>query len=754
MTGKTLLTYDFFVTLWASLCFNFSMKPVRFVLISTVIYPFFSMANNCPVDILAPYTWGNMNSSETIQVDADQSSVTRSTAAFNGNVIAKRGQEVFHADNVTYNRDNGVIRTTKTLIYGTPDFAIRAEKGDYAMKKESGTFNQLEYYLSKNNVIGDAEQLEVDRRANTEDLIEATYSTCPRLSRAWFIKAKKIHLDHNTGVGESWHTTFHLGDVPIFYFPYFSFALDDRRKTGFLMPSLNLSETRGVDISLPYYINISPNQDATITPRLMSKRGLMLGAEYRYLLNQWTGSIAGTYLPDDLKGSDKRWSFNTAHSYQPNNRFLLSTSYQRVSDSNYIRDFQDTLDLSSINFLESRLTATYLYSPNFRLVSEFKDYQIANSIYTASDKPYSILPRLSAIGRWRLDSGINLINQTELTNFSKDATVSGWRFDQLFSIDYSFERAYGFIKPKLAYRFSNYQLRDQADNVPNNITRSIPTFSLDSGLYFDRQTTWFGKSATQTLEPRLYYLYTPYRDQADIPDFDTALIDSSYESMFLNNRFIGKDRIGDANQLTTAVSSTMTDNQNGTELATLAIGQIQYFEDRRVSLLDSVASASRSNVIAEGRLRMNNFMKLRGLVHRDVDNSHTEKSLLGITYSRDIDKSISLSHLYDQTFYKQLDFTGVWRINNDWRTFWRWNYSIEHDKTIDVFAGIEFADCCWGLRVIARQQHNSLTNNNNPDTKFYIELAFKGLGNIGSDTTTLLRNVVPDYRPIQYETPQ
>lgn len=730
------------------------MKFSQSALIGAFFFPFFGIAAECPVDVLAPYTWGNTSSGETIQVDADTSAVTRKSAKFTGNVIAKRGQEVFHADSVTYHRDSGVLNVEDNMIYGTPDFAIRAEKGDYSMPKEAGTFNRLDYYLSKNKVIGDAKQLDVDRKANTEDLTEATYSTCPRLSRAWFIKAKKIHLDHNTGVGETWHTTFHLGKTPVLYFPYFSFPLDDRRKTGFLTPSVNLSEKRGVDFALPFYLNIAPNQDATITPRLMSKRGLMLGAEYRYLLTEWAGSIAGTYLPQDLKDKKKRWSFNTTHRYQPNDRFLLSGSYQRVSDKNYISDFQNTLDLSNVNFVESYLTAAYLYSPNFRLTGELKDYQVANHLYTKKDKPYSVLPRLSGKGRWRFDNAVNIISQTELTHFAKDYAVSGWRFDQLLSVDYGFERTYGFIKPKLTYRFTGYRLRDQDAGVPDNITRSIPTFSLDSGLYFDRNTEWFGRSATQTLEPRLYYLYTPYQDQSDIPDFDTARIDSSYEAMFLNNRFIGKDRIGDANQLTTAVSSTITDTQTGRELATLAIGQIQYFKDRRVSLLDSVATASRSSVIAEGRLRMNRFMKVRGLVHRDINKSHTEKSLLGLTYSRDIDKSISLSHLYNQSAYKQIDFAGVWRINDDWRTFWRWNYSIQYDKTIDVFAGVEYADCCWGVRLIARQQRDSLTSNSAPDTSVFIEFALKGLGNVGSDTTNLLRDVIPEYRPIGYEQPQ
>lgn len=727
---------------------------MKYLLATLPCYCSIGFALQCPVDELAQYTWNDAMEGAQIAVEADDSSVSKQTAVFRGNVVAKRGQEVFYTDHITYQRDSGDIQTSAPMTYGTPDFAIRAEQADYSLNTESGSFRSVEYFLKKNNVIGEAEQIDIDRKANTEDLQGATYSTCPRLSRSWSIKAKRVHLDHDNGVGTARGTTFRLADVPVFYFPYFSFPLDDRRKTGFLLPSINLSEGRGLDITTPFYLNIAPNHDATLSPRVMSKRGFMLGGEYRYLLPQWQGIVSGTYLPSDRKYKDKRWSFKTSHHYRPNDQFFLSASYQRISDKNYIEDFEDTLDLSNVNFLESHLDATYLYSPNFRLTATLKDYQVANSAYTETDKPYSVLPRLSATGHWRYDNGVVLSTDSELSNFDKDNTVSGWRLDQALTAKYAFERSYGFIKPSATYRFTGYQLRNQSSGIAKRHTRALPTFSLDNGLYFDRQMTWFGNEASQSLEPRLFYLYTPYHNQSDLPDFDTSAVDSSYESMFLTNRFVGKDRIGDANQLTTAVSSKITDNHSGKELASIAIGQIQYFEDRRVSLLDSVADASRSNVITEGRVSLRDDLRLRGLAHYDLDKRHAEKTLLGITYTPESDKAISVSHLYDENYYKQLDFAGVWRIDDHWRAFWRWNYSIEHDKTIDVFAGVEFADCCWGMRFIARQQRHSLTKESNAETKFYLEFALKGLGNIGSDTTTMLRDVVPNYRSINYEKPQ
>lgn len=725
-----------------------------FTLLPLIPFGISLAAQQCPVDPLAKYTWQTPVAGDEITVDANDAKASQQSVTFTGDVVAKRGQEVFYAEHITYDKVKSTLVAPEEVTYGNPDFAIRAAESDYSTATQSGNFSDLSYYLKKDGANGEAKTLAVDRKAETEDMTEAVYTTCPRLSRAWSIQAEKVHLDHRAGVGESWHSTFHIGKVPVFYFPYFSFPLDDRRKTGFLMPKFNLSEGRGLDINTPFYINIAPNQDATFYPRLMTKRGFMLGGEYRYLLKNLSGKVSATFLPDDLKADTKRWSFNTEHRYQYGDKLSVSARYQRVSDSNYVKDFEKTLDLSNKNFLESHLRAAYAYSPNFRLTGEFKHYQIANSNFTLKDKPYSVLPRLSGKGHWRLDNGLVLASDSEITHFNKSGSVSGWRFDQLVSASYPIKRTYGFIRPTASYRLSHYQLKRQAPGVKNSHTRAIPTFSLDSGLYFDRQTTWFGKAATQSLEPRLFYLYTPYRDQSELPDFDTSNVNSTYESLFLRNRFIGKDRIGDANQLTTAISSTLTDNDSGKEIARIAVGQIQYFEDRRVSLLDTVSDQSRSNIIAEGRLNVADNIRLRGLVHYDSDATHAEKSLLGISYNPDTDKAVSVSHLYDEDHYKQVDFSGVWRLNDKWRTFWRWNYSIDYDKTIDTFAGVEYADCCWGLRLLARQYRDSLTNNQSPETAVYLEFALKGLGNIGNDTTTMLRDVVPNYRPISYEKPQ
>ncbi|MGY0399790.1 MAG: LPS-assembly protein LptD [Ostreibacterium sp.] len=705
-------------------------------------------ALQCPVDKLTSYTLGNENKDNAIRIDADAAKMTQKTVHFSGNVIVKRGQESLYTDKADFNRQNKVLSTNKTMTYGRPDFALRAKVADYSLKSTIGRFKQAEYYLTRQKAIGQAQTLTINQQTQTEDLTNATYTTCGRLNPDWFLKAKKLHLDHKNDIGQAWGATFHIADIPVFYLPYLSFPLSDKRKTGFLFPKFGSSAERGLQLSTPFYLNISPNQDATLYPTIMSKRGFMLGSEYRYLLPNLKGIVSGTYLFKDRQVNAKRWSFKTQHNYTPTDKLTIKTLYQRVSDKNYIENLTNTLDLSNESFLPSYISADYRWTPNYQVSAQLKTYQVAKAIYTKANKPYDILPRLNGRGQWTWGKNLSFKSDSEIVNFDKENQVSGIRFDQKLSLSYLLQNTYSFIKPEAIYRYTHYNLHNQANGIPDRISRFIPTFSINSGLYFTRQSTWFGKGVTQTLKPQLFYLYTPYHDQSIIPDFDTAKIDSSYNAMFLNNRFNGKDRIGDANQITTAVSTTYVDNNSGRELAKLSVGQIQYFQDRRVSLNNAIIDSAHSSIIAEGRASLNDKLSIRGLIHRNMDTHQTEKSLLGFTYKKDTDKILNLSHLYDEDTYKQIDFSGVWRINDKWRTFWRWNYSLKYSRAIDTIVGIEYADCCWAVRLTARQKRNNLTSNERPENAVYLEFFLNGLGKVGNDTSSTLRNIIPNYRPL------
>ncbi len=722
------------------------MKFISYLL----LIPTLSFAvDNCPVDKLVPFTLGNEVTDSLTHVESNTGETTKQKVSLSGNVKITKGQEKFNGEKVDYYRQTGFIKTDNLLTYGNPNFALSSKKSDFNLISKQGNFSDVEYYVSDGKIIGSAKKVFADRINNIENLEQATYSTCARDNPSWYLKSKRLYLNHTEEEGESWGNVFYIKDIPVLYFPYLSFPLSDKRKTGFLFPQVNHSKSRGIDMTIPYYINIAPNQDLTLYPRLMSKRGFMLGAEYRYLLPELKGDFSGNYLFNDFENSTNRWAFYTNHTYTPTSDLSISLLYQQVSDTDYIKDFTKTLDLSGDSFLERHLKINYNLSDDYKISAQIKGYQVADSRYTNKNKPYSILPRIAGKGEWFLGDYFSFLSHTELTNFQKEAAVSGIRLDQNIELSYFYENSYYFLNPKLGYRFTYYNLKRQNEGKDDIISRSIPNFSIDTGLYFSRQMNWFGSESTQTLEPRLFYLYTPYEDQSDIPDFDTSRVDSSYDWMFLRNRFNGKDRIGDANQLTTAISTTITDNKTGKEQAKFSIGQIQYFQDRKVSLLDSINKKSRSNIITEGRININYEYKVRRFVHYELHRNRTEKSMLGIQYSPFDQTTIGLSYLYDENYYEQLDLTGTWKINDYWKTFWRFNYSLRYDEPIDMMTGVEYSDCCWSTRLLVRNQRDGFFKGDNSEieseTSVFLEFEFKGLGKIGNDTTTALEKIIPGY---------
>lgn len=725
-----------------------------------LILPLGVKAQMCSVDTLAPFTWGNPNASESPVIQSDYSDVSDLEFNLRGNVNIVRGQEVFQSDNVNYLRQQEIVHTPNQMIYGNLNVAIKGENTTYDFSKEQGSFNNVEYYLSKGDAIGSAATLWIDRTENIEELTNATFTTCERANPSWQLKAKELTLDHNTNTAEAWHATFYIKDTPVFYLPYLSLPITDERKSGLLTPEFSISETRGFDITVPYYFNIAPNQDLTVFPRYMTKRGFMLGAEYRYLLPTLHGSVTGTYLPSDIEDDTKRWSFRSEHIWTPTSNIHFDARYQRVSDKDYISDFENTLDLSSTSFLESHLNGNFRLNNNYNVFAQIQEHQVADSLYTTDDKPYSRLPRVIGNGQWFFDNGVDIETRTEVTNFDKKDSVSGVRFDNDITLSYMVGNSFAYLNPKASYRFTSYDLRDlEYDDYgreDDQVNRSIPILSVDSGLYFDRYFNWFGRDTIQTLEPRLFYLYVPKKDQSDIPVFDTSEVDVSYDWLFMRNRFNGRDRIGDANQLTTAITTRFIDEETGEENARFSLGQIQYFRDREVTLYDSLGeSDNSSDFLAEAQVKLSSKLSTRALLHWNPNDNQTEKSVFGINYQLTRDKLLSLSYIYDKGseytddtgHYEQIDFTAVWRINDNWRSFWRWNYSLDYNENIDIMGGVEYRDCCWAVRLLGRQNRDDLTEE--LDSSILLEFELDGLGNVGSRTSDLLEEIIPGYEPLR-----
>ncbi len=408
------------------------------------------------------------------------------------------------------------------------------------------------------------------------------------------LSAAELKVDRTEGLAEATDATVRVKGVPIAYLPYFSFPVDDRRRSGVLLPSIGSSNLRGLDVSVPYYFNLAPNYDATVTPRILSKRGAMLGGEFRYLTETSEGVIRGEILPDDRERPDEgtRGAFSVRHATRIG-PWTGTVDYNYVSDPYYLGDLSESFAVRSARYLRRRGDLRY-ETDDWLARARLLDYQTIDLTLSPSQKPYSVLPQLLALGEERELLGTPLTGQlrAEYVSFFRDFGVTGQRVDLYPALTLPLVRSWGYVTPKLGARYTTYALGDQG---------SLPVASVDGGLFFERELDWFGAAATQTLEPRLNYLYVPYRDQTDIPIFDTSEFDLSYDSMFLENRFTGADRVNDANQVTVGVTTRLLSEASGHELLRASVGSQFYFEDRRVQLPgEPPANTSTSSLVGDG----------------------------------------------------------------------------------------------------------------------------------------------------------
>ena len=431
-----------------------------------------------------------------------------------------------------------------------------------------------------------------------------TYTTCRPGNDDWRLEASKLTVDRRTGVGTVRHGTLRFGNLPVAYLPYGSFPIDGRRKSGFLVPSLGTSDGTGIEIETPYYFNLAPNYDATLTPRLLSKRGLMPGGQFRYLTETHRGELLAEILPNDRDSSPSDPDTRGAVSYQHQGRLAprLNTdiNLNYVSDDNYLEDFGNNLDIASTRQLERRGDLRYR-GEDWSLLGRLQYYQTVDRNIANEDRPYSRLPQfLFLLDKPNQHFGLTYHLDTEYDYFdhSDSNQVVGHRFALEPGISLPLRRSYGHLIPKLFAQYRYYDLNNSEEGQGDSPSLTIPTFSLDSGLVFERQTDWFRNDSTQTLEPRLFYLLTPYKNQDDLPVFDTSLVGFNFNSLFRENRFTGRDRIGDANQLTAALTSRTLSESTGTELLRASLGQIYYFRDRDVQLPDEPVASDNSSILA------------------------------------------------------------------------------------------------------------------------------------------------------------
>ena len=711
--------------------------------------------NQCQVGRLPLVPRPAPSSDDSTHIEADAAELYRNEnrAEFAGNVQVEHGNERLEADRVDYDRNENALDAEGRVYLEQPGLRISGERLHYQLDKRAGNTQQAEFRLTDSAARGQAASAEM-LNADQSRYSQVTYTTCPPGNSDWLIKADQMEIDQETGVGVARDTTLSFKGVPFIYLPYITFPIDDRRKSGFLPPTIGTSENTGADISIPYYFNIAPAMDATLTPRIMSKRGLMLGGEFRYLTEKSQGVVQAELLPNDSERtadqSSSRGALNIKTDGRPGDRWYYDVDLNYVSDDDYLDDLGNSLAATSARHQERRGDIRY-QGDGWSLLGRAQQFQTIDRTIAITDRPYYRLPQL-LLNLEKPDQAMGLTYHlySEYVQFehSSESKVKGRRLDLQPGISLPLRRPWGFFTPKLSLRHTRYDLDNQAPGLNSSPSRTLPTLSLDSGLYFDRPTNWFGSAMTQTLEPRLFYLYTPYEDQSGIPDLDTSELGFSFANLFRENRFSGGDKVGDANQLTTALTSRGLDRASGEELFRASIGQIFYFRDRDVQLQSTGAAANddSSAIVAEASARLNRTWRLQGGVQWNPhqQGGRTERSALGMHYDDQKGRILNLTYRYTEGSIEQTDLSARWPVSSQVHLVGRWNYSLLYEKSMESFAGIEYSSCCWITRFVVRDYRSDANSEGN--LALFLQLELKGLTSLGDKIDQFLERGILGYR--------
>lgn len=684
-----------------------------------------------PASSLAP----NITEDGRIHITADRAdAVLDQSATFQGNVELRYGDTHLFADELAHDLTNNSLNASGHIhLTKEGGETVLAPRLQYDLDTEQGLAESARFAFAQGAARGAAGQMHFEGR-DVLRLEDVDYTTCPTGRDDWVLHSGSLTLDKTRDTGVARNATIRFMQVPIFYTPYLSFGLSDERQSGFLGPHFGHSSRSGFLLGVPYYFNLAPNYDDTLTARELTERGLQWQNEFRYLGPSYLGKLELTYLPADRKTGTDREGLFFFHNQTLSELWTFSTGVQWVSDSQYF------LDLST-NAAQAALThqprfARFDYGdPVWRFSARVYTYQTLDTTIPLDQQPYQRLPQLvltadSPSGPDRLHYGL----ESEWSNFYRQSSVTGQRFDASPSVSLPLRTSYLYFTPKVGYRYTAWQLDNTAaDATPE---RRLPIYSLDSGLTFERDSIWNDTTYSQTLEPRLYYLNVPYRNQDSLPIFDSAVPEFSFYNFFRENRFVGADRVGDANQLVTAVNSRFLDPA-GAERARVSLGQVQYFADQRVNLPAGTVVQATSDLIGEVYARIGQPWYVRSTVQWNNAIQETEQSSLYVYFRPTGNQAINFGYRYLNSLpnpeQRLLDASIQWPLGKHWTGLARWDRSLLDRQTLYAYAGVEYTSCCWGLRLTARHR---ILSDSTIDNTILFEFELSGLAKLGEADDT------------------
>jgi LPS-assembly protein len=694
-----------------------------------------------------------------------------------GNVEINRADQHSLSHIANYDKVSQTLDLNGDVYYNEDELALYGHSASIKLASDQSKLRDALFISPATHLRGSSKVVYRDSKTFSR-YKDVAYTSCKPGNQDWVLHAEELKLNDISGKGAVKNAWIEFKGVPVFYTPYLSFPKDDRRLTGFLTPSLHFTKQGGFGLYTPFYWNIAPNYDATFTPRYLTKRGLLLDGNFRYLTEMTKGAVKLEYLANDKQLNKSRYlGAITNHTvYTPNISSNLDLNY--VSDKNYFSQLGNALAIPNFSYLRSSADVNY-NREGVALSVRADNYQRVDPNLLVL--PYRRLPQvnLNLNHSFKTPVPLDVAMESESVYFQHGTQVNGERLNVKPSIAFPFQTASAFITPRMSLQHTEYFLSKQAVGTVGNISRTLPIASLDSGLFFEKEMNLGGKAMLHTLEPRLFYLYVPYKNQSNIPLFDTAQYDFVFASLFRENRYAGSDRIQDANQLSVALTSRLVDSATGREKLKLSVGDILYFQNRKVTVSSAYPTETSftSPIIAE----LNGELSEHVTFETGLQWDPSVKDVTRNKYINDITRGKAAIHFINQPneiinagyYYRknsqipnrlddiiQSDVSFHWPVYDDWSVVGRWQYSLLYNKTQEGFFGLEKENCCWRFRVIGRHYLSSFTNTTGlvaagssqaiaqgqAQTGIFFQIELKGLTGIGERLDAFFERNIYGYR--------
>jgi LPS-assembly protein len=694
-------------------------------------------------------------------------------AVAEGKVEFRRAGTVIRADRLTYDspEDLAVARGQVQVlregsIFRGPELQLRVQRFE-------GFFLQPEFELPLLGSGGRADRVDFIDSSRSR-LSNALYSSCPRDGSGdpdWLLRASHVRLDLDTNEGRAENAVLQFLGVPILGLPVLSFPLSDDRKSGWLPPNFGLDSRSGFEFGVPYYWNIAPNRDATITPTVLTRRGPSVGVEFRYLEPRDSGRLNLDWLPNDRVDGGSRWAWTFEHEGGLRAGWRYKTNVFHVSDDAYWEDFPRLVPTITPRLLPLDLQAERPWQTPLgpaQVYARAQHWQVlqARDASASFVAPYQRSPQLGLRLQPLLPAELNASLETEVNRFTRpevgglrDTAATGWRWHALGQISRQWGDSSWWLAPKAAFNAASYATDQPMSDGRTQAGRFIPTLSVDAGMVFERPSRWFGRAQRQTLEPRLLYVNTAYRDQSRLPNFDSAERDFNLVSLYGENSFSGIDRVADAHQLTAGVVTRWIDAASGAETMRLGLAQRVRFRDQRVTLEAGGAPLTQrlSDVLLEGATALIPHWHFDGALQYNPDIKRTVRASGTVVYQPGPFKTLSASYLLARGLSEQLAIGWQWPVyrgsarpvgassgcGGTLYTVGRLNYSMSDSRITGSIAGLEYDAGCWIGRIVAERQS---TGRNNANTRLLLQLELVGLSRLGSNPLQVLKDNIPGYR--------